>query len=332
MNNISDIDIVIPWVDGSDPAWQAEFRKYCTTDGTENTSVIRYRDWETMRYWFRSVEEFTPWVRKIHFVTWGHLPSWLDTANPKLHIVRHTDYIPSEYLPTFCSRPIELNVHRIEGLSDKFIWMNDDTFFGRKLKAERFFKNGLPRDMARLSIISHSSISHNILNMSELINRYYKLGDVIRAHPQKWFAPCYGLRNIVKTLVLSQWGFIPALMDTHMPQPYLKSSFERVWARDGERLDSSCRHRTRQNSDVNEWLMRYEQLLSGEFEPVSVSDTKLYTLGDESIDSIADDIRRGRYALYCMNDSTSIRDFETVKHKLIAAYQSLLPNKSSYEL
>ena len=103
------IDFVIPWVDGSDPAWQKERDAKAAQLGSmercDNRSE-RYRDWDNLRYWFRGVEKFAPWVHKIYFVTWGHLPEWLDVQHPKLVIVRHEDYIPKEYLPTFNSHTI----------------------------------------------------------------------------------------------------------------------------------------------------------------------------------------------------------------------------------
>lgn len=331
MNTTHDIDFVITWVDGGDPEWQKAYRHYCTPDGSENTSPIRYRDWDTLRHWFRAVEEYAPWVRKIHFITWGHLPEWLDTSHPKLNIVRHEDYIPAEYLPTFASRPIELNMHRIEGLAERFVYFNDDMMLGRAVSPERFFQGGVPCDMARLSLISHCSISHAVLNMSEMINRRYTLWDVMKKYPSKWFSPRYGIKNILKTLNLAVWNTIPSLTDTHMPQPYLRSVFEQMWREEGEVLDRTCRSRQRSNDGVNCWVVRYEQLMSGRFEPISESDTKLDTLGEERIDDICRYIREKRYAMYCLNDSTAIRDFEAVRDKLLDALQTILPNKCSYE-
>lgn len=90
------IDFVIPWVDGSDPAWREEFQRYSPTKGTD-AGENRYRDWNNLRYWFRGVEKFAPWVNTVWFVTWGHVPQWLDRNAPKLRIVRHEDYIPSKY-------------------------------------------------------------------------------------------------------------------------------------------------------------------------------------------------------------------------------------------
>ena len=92
------------WVDGNDPEWQKEKNNYDKKDNADG-SIVRYRDWDLLQYWFRGVEKFAPWVNKVYFITWGHLPKWLDTSNPKLVIVNHKDYIPEEYLPTFSANP-----------------------------------------------------------------------------------------------------------------------------------------------------------------------------------------------------------------------------------
>ena len=135
------IDFVITWVDDSDPKWRKEFEYYSAQDRrTINTDACRYRDWDTLRYWFRGVEKFAPWVNKIYFVTYGHLPKWLNTDNSKLVIVKHEEFIPAEYLPTFNSFAIEFFFHKIEGLSEKFVYFNDDMFLIDSVSPERFFK------------------------------------------------------------------------------------------------------------------------------------------------------------------------------------------------
>lgn len=149
------IDFVVTWVDGNDPVWQAEKAKYSPSKNADNRNV-RFRDWDNMQYWFRAVEKFAPWVNKIHFVTYGHLPKWLNINNPKLNIVKHSDFIPKEYLPTFSSHSIELNLHRIESLAERFVYFNDDMFLIRPVKRELFFagKNCLPTDFAIASTLS----------------------------------------------------------------------------------------------------------------------------------------------------------------------------------
>lgn len=323
------IDFVIPWVDGSDPAWQAEFRQYRIESGMD-ASAIRYRDWGTLPYWFRAVEQFAPWVHKIHLITWGHIPAWLDTSHPKLNIVRHEDYIPKEWLPTFNANPIELNIHRIESLSEYFVLFNDDMFLTRPCVPEDFFREGLPCDMARLNIIRPSSIGPLILNNVELINNLHTRKALDR-HLGKWLTPCYGLSNLLKTITLLPWSFFPGFYDSHQAQPYRKSDFERAWQQWGEALAKTSSTRFRDCSNVTEWLIRYDTLCRGEFVPRSMADCRMLTLADESVEEIAHLIATGAQRLLCLHDSTEIRDFEQVASTLLQGFEQLLPQKSSYE-
>ena len=110
----------------NDPKWKADFAKWSgldTTDDSRNeTSVARFRDYGFLKYWFRGVEKFAPWVRRIHFVTCGQKPDWLDESNPKLNLVNHEDYIPREFLPCFNSSVLECHLHRIPGLAEHFVY------------------------------------------------------------------------------------------------------------------------------------------------------------------------------------------------------------------
>lgn len=125
--NEDQIDFVITWVDGNDPDWKEEKNRFTSTSEDDNR-VQRFRDWNNLQYWFRGVEKFAPYVHKIYFITWGHIPAWLNINNKKLIIIKHSDYMPSKYLPSFNSNAIELNMHRIKGLSEKFVYFNDDVF------------------------------------------------------------------------------------------------------------------------------------------------------------------------------------------------------------
>ena len=58
-----DIDVVILWVDGSDPEWLAQKGKYLPPAAADSSSANRYRDWGILPYWFRAIEKFAPWVR-----------------------------------------------------------------------------------------------------------------------------------------------------------------------------------------------------------------------------------------------------------------------------
>ena len=169
-----DIDFIVPWVDGSDPQWIAEFNKYCPEDKRIiDASAKRYRDYGLLKYWFRGVEKFAPWVRKVHFVTCGQKPEWLNLDAPKLHWVKHEDYIPREYLPVFSANPIEMYMHHIPDLAEHFVYFNDDFFLIAPVKETFFFKNGLPCDSAILGTISLTDIGHILLNNNNLINQRF---------------------------------------------------------------------------------------------------------------------------------------------------------------
>ena len=192
-----DIDFVITWVDMNDPEWLEEFSRYrYDKHNTRNgVSEARFRDNGFLRYWFRGVEKFAPWVRKIHFIVNGRTPEWLDTSNPKLHIVRHADFIPAEFLPTFNSVVIERYMHRIPGLSEHFVYFNDDFYIINHLPVERFFKNGLPCDIAVQDYNpSWSQWYKRIKNNIRIINRHFSKKEVMAKWHDKWFHSSYGMK------------------------------------------------------------------------------------------------------------------------------------------
>ena len=156
------IDFVIAWVDGSDLEWQKEKNKYANPGDTTlqvDASMVRYREWDTLRYWFRAVEKYAPWVNQVYFVTCGHVPKWLNMDAPKLHFVRHQDYIPEQYLPTFSSHPIELNLHRImlRVFSDNLQAIQSYHHAGFQkegIARDMVYQNGRYRDMMFMSILA----------------------------------------------------------------------------------------------------------------------------------------------------------------------------------
>lgn len=65
------IDFVVTWVDGNDDDWLREKNKYLPNENDTSCSDNRYRDWELMRYWFRGIEKYAPWVNQIFFCDLG---------------------------------------------------------------------------------------------------------------------------------------------------------------------------------------------------------------------------------------------------------------------
>lgn len=329
------IDFVILWVDGNDPEWQKEKNKYTPTIHNDSR-VIRYRDWNNLRYWFRGVEKFAPWVNKVFFVTWGHIPKWLNTNEPKLQIVKHSDFISEQYLPTFNCNPIELNIHRINGLSEQFVYFNDDTFIISPTKETDFFKNGLPCDSAALNVHCYDpSEGINYSNYLRIINKYFDMHECLRKNRKKWFNIKNG-KYLLRTVYLLPCPRFPGMHQPHLPNSFLKSTYEIIWKKEYELMDETCAHRFRDKDDFTQWTMRCWQLAEGSFENRSVSKFGKSFFIDDRIDP--DDhiclyIRKQKGKTICINDGEMSDDlFEINKKKLIAAFDTILPEKCSFEL
>ncbi|WP_369802263.1 stealth family protein [Sinomonas sp. R1AF57] len=140
-----EIDIVFSWVDGSDP----EFRKYRASFlpgvvlGEGDDADARFRQIDELKYALRSLHMFAPWIRRIFICTDSKVPQWLDDAHEKITVVRAEDhYRDPSVLPVFNSQAIESQLQHIEGLSEYFLYSNDDMFFGRPLGPDMFFSPG----------------------------------------------------------------------------------------------------------------------------------------------------------------------------------------------
>lgn len=328
------IDFVLPWVDGGDPAWLAEFERFAPTlNGDRRRS--RYREWGTLRYLFRAFEQCTPWVRRIHFVTCGHLPEWLNTAHPKINIVKHADFLAPATLPIFNCNPIEVNLHRIEGLAEQFVYFNDDTFLLGKVSADRFFRNGLPRDAFCLEAFPHTQIGHIVVNDLNIIERHFDKRQVVRRNLWKLFDLRYGSVELAKNVLLLPWRNFTGFYNPHQPQPFLRSTFREVWDREAAVLEATSRSRVRSCHDVNQYLFRYWQLCRGRFVPAShrASCSRLVTDLSSARDA-AGRIVSGRYDMVCVNDGLADDGedlFAEAASAIVAALARLFPDKCGFE-
>ena len=331
-----DIDIVVLWVDGSDPEWQIEKAKYSGSKLDDTNSVNRFRDWGLMPYWFRAVENYLPWVRTIHFVTCGQVPSFLKLDHPKLHFVTHREFMPEDCLPTFNASAIEMNIHRIEGLAEHFLYMNDDTFIGRPLKPEAFFKNGLPCVNGSEQIIPPTDFTetarHMAINDVGVINNHFKKKMQLRKNRGKYIHPCYGLRDNIKTLAvrIAYPNYFVGFKNKHAVSPYLKQTFEEIWAAEPDLLMNTSRNKFRTKSDVNQWLALWWQVASGKFTPSEV-DNVTYLVVKVLIDEICDTIVNQKHDLFCLQDPDWEVDFNLLSARLRDAFEVILPDKSTFE-
>lgn len=266
------IDFVVTWVDGNDPEWLKEKERWSGINVREAGLSGRYRDWNLLRYWFRAVEAYAPWVHAVYFVTWGHVPTWLNRSCPKLRIVRHDEFIPAEYLPTFSSRPIEWNLHRIPGLSEHFVYFNDDMFLNAPVEPSLFFCNGLPCNFIQMNHIVfdkyRDKFNHSLANNEAVINEHFSRKDLI-CHFKYIVNLSYPLEDLLRNVLFLRHKYILNMKSSHLPISYCRSDFERVWLCVPDIINETCLHKFRNQTDVTSWLARSWRLVEGRFSPVN---------------------------------------------------------------
>lgn len=341
------IDVVITWVDGNDPKWLEEFHKYRPTRDGNNTSVTKFRDWDTLRFVLRGIEEFMPWVHRVHFVTQGHLPQWMNTKSPKLNIVTHEDIFKDKsHLPTFNSSAIELNLPNIEELSEQFIYFNDDTLVLQPTTIERVFVEGKPRDFLIQTIprrgwlyyrfFSNVAWRYNINNNVALINRHFNKQESVAKYKNLYYSRVYGYKNIIKNYISNLFKNYHYFEHYHQAQPLLKSMCQEALNSCKDEVESTLAQKFRKRSDITGYIFRYWHLVSGNFVPHFKRDFFIEDLKSiENIQELSSTLKENRYRFVCLNDeSGNMSDSEFIEGKeiLYKALSEILPNPSSYEI
>ena len=332
MSFSDNIDFVVTWVDDTDSDWRKKKEKFTGTKSDDGNTEVRYRDWDTLKYWFRGVEKFAPWVRNIYFVTDNQKPEWLNAEHPKLKLINHTDYIPKEYLPTFNSHTIEWNIHNIKNLSDNFVYFNDDVFLINRVAPEDFFVNGLPCDLPVLGPLYPDGFFSRILfNNTELLNNHFSLKKSIRNNLRKW-VKCQPISGLLKLLLYGKRDLIPYSVSHHIHTSFNKNSFLTLWEKEYTKIDSTCKNKLRTTDDVSPYCVRDWQLFSGNFHPKKPIGKAFHTATMDYSDEAINYLKKQKGKVICLNDSENETNFEEHKKLIVEAFEKLFPEKSSFEL
>ncbi len=339
------IDIVIPWVDDTDPKWKAERDKHLNKMEERKSSTDSFfRDWGTLQFVFRGIDEFMPWVNKVHLLTYGHIPEWLNIECDKLNIVNHKDFfLNNDDLPIFNANAIEANLLGIEGLSDKFIYFNDDTLILKKLDESRFFKEDKPLDflvqgIPRRGWLYRKLRSNDIyVSMQEnnyrLLNSQFDKKEIVKQYPELFYAKEYGFINRLKNKFFNLFSDFHWLEVYHFPMPYTKQNIKEVYEMYEEVFKETSKSKFRRHTDVNQYIYRFVNLVKGNFVPYFPNDTFAIPLVSyESYMKARDKMFKS--SIFCPNDSAKIlsEDYEKTKKQLIEDLTKIMPNKSRFEL
>jgi len=326
LNEKEKIDVVIPWVDGSDPVWQMKKNSYmngASDSSDEMKSNNRFEDYGTLKYLFRSIELYMPWVNNVFLVTDRQFPDWLDLT--KVIVVDHTEFIEGK-LPTFNSNVIVTSIYKIPGLSEKFILLNDDYVLWNMNNPEDYFINDMPVDiLAENSIVPfQDGFFHISQNGTAIVNKLFSKRFVMKKNLRKFFNLKYGLTQVRTLLSLPYGGFV-GFYNPHFAIAYRKSdflSFEKIGLIE---LRNTWANRFREATDINDWAVRYYRNIKGNFMPGKLRG--LYT----TVGDFKDPVKvSSKVKMLVINDD-SVRD-EATLHNLEKTLNDKFFKKSKYEI
>lgn len=332
------IDFVVPWVDCNDPEWIASYNRYRPEKPLSDKG--RFRNWGLFRYWFRAVERYAPWVNKVYLITNGKFPEWINEECDRLVLVKHTDYIPSKYLPTFNSITIELNLGRLKGLSEHFVYFNDDIFINAPVSPEHYFREGLPCDYNFETIYRNPQytkenkfgVDIDVFCDVAVLNRYFNRKETVRQAWKKWYGPHLWGKPLLFSLLLLGRSKFENFVLFHFEQPMLKSVFQEIWEKEEYFLNESC-SKFRNATTVNQYLIRYWQFATNRFFPVRRQGLLCFQYSDAILRDIEKAVLEERYPTICINDTPNCSEDEylAAANSVRSTFEKKFPTPSIFE-
>jgi len=365
------VDVVYTWVNGSDPTFVNSLKH---TDlgmksNKDDTKAQRFADFNQLMYSLRSVEMYAPWIRKIWIVTNGQRVNWLSTNKTIVDIVSHDQiFSDKNHLPTFNSRSIESHLHQIPGISENFLYFNDDFTLtnptslddfwteeeGYKLKATSKMKNDIfkkkPCSPWCLSKMSDGQC-HQGCNILQCLWDGNDCDGVMpkggETDPRPTYFKALDFVHTLFEMKLSPGAtryklpHVPIMINTQIMSE-LQSAFEPFY-------EVTSRHRKRQKNDMQFEFSYTNWLLGAANSTFPLSDTNLYKHtrrgGGIFYMPYWNDMKKNRLKFaefkakqetikfICINDllDHSKPQAAAAKKELMAFYDKLYPSKSQYE-
>ncbi len=279
------IDIVFSWVDGTDVEWQraraASMQSYVVGEGDDHEA--RYRQIDELKYAMRSVHLFAPWIRNIIVVTDSPRPEWL-ADHPRVSVLPSASFFADPMtLPTYNSHAVESQLHRIQDLSEHFLYSNDDMFFGREVGQQEFFTSG---------------------GSSRFIESNTRIG---LGQPTSFRSGFENAARVNRALLATKFGRTITRHLEHCPTPLRRSVLEELESEFSEDFVRTARSRFRSASDISvtNSLYHYFALMTGRAVPNESMRVKYVdTTAFASVAELAALLRDRDHDFFCLNDGS----------------------------
>jgi hypothetical protein len=250
-DDVSDpIDAVYLWVDGAEPEFRASLARALAgrpPGGRPDASPRRFRDNGELRHSLRSLERHAPWIRRVHLVTNGQVPAWLDTSAGGVSLVTHREIFPGHgALPTFNSNAVEWCLHAVPGLARRFVYFNDDLFLCRDVGPgtwvrpdgglRLYFEENRIRTRVRTGATHDLAYAHTLRAIDRSPPRF----------PRRRHAGAYDLRFLDRLRLRAPRRMLPA----HVPQLYDRDLLVRLTAVFADAVRATVAHPFRSPDDL----------------------------------------------------------------------------------
>ena len=290
------MDAVITYVNGLDPVWREEYSRALDIPALDK----RFRDWGTLRYLLRGIDTHMPFIRNVYLVVSGvtQVPDW---ASDRLKVVTHKDIIPEEFLPTFNSTTIEMFLHRIPGLDERFIYFNDDMFPVAPCEESDFFRDGKIVIGFSFHLFAGGMYKRQCRNSDRLARKALGLGSgLLFVRPQ------------------------------HICSPMLRSAGEEIMAKMKDEIFATL-SQTRTMSNLNQYLFLDYLFHQGKAVRERLSG-KFFSIATSSAASIGKFLDAPSRKLVCITDvHLKEESFLSERKILLDSFERTLPVKSRFE-
>lgn len=282
-----EIDAVYLWVDDSDERWRAKRGAYRpVAETTVATAKSRFRQFDELPFSIRMLAKNAPFIRKVFVVVDDQNPdlAGLGDLPFEIVVVNHTDFIPEQYLPTFNSRAITAHLHRIPGLSERFLYCNDDVFVGAPSAVTDWFAG----DKMCLRFTETKFPARASLAQNEVL---------------------YQARWLAVDLARGKGWSVTDQMPEHAPYPLTKTALNEIWKAFPREMQTTSAAKFRAADAVlPELLAYYWAIGNGQAELVENRSYKYVPMNDvRGILPLLDlALKPGRFLTISLNDVSEV--------------------------
>ncbi|MEV0810387.1 stealth family protein [Micromonospora sp. NPDC050200] len=306
------VDVVYTWVDGADPEW---LRRRAAITGVpyhaEAASAARFLSRDELRYSLRSLHQYAPWVRQVYLVTDDQVPEWLDPSASGIRVVSHREiFADPSVLPTYNSHAIESQLHHIDGLSEHFLYLNDDVFLGAEvLPSDFFLANGISRFFPSPALVPPGAPTAEDIPSSAA-----------------------GKNN--RALIAERFGTVLSRKMKHMPHALRRSvlyEIEETFAA-AHRVTAGSRFRSMTDISIASSLHHYYAFHTGRAVPGDLSYTIAELSNPDTPARLAHLLARRDRHVFCLNDAFSTEEDLTAQLSVLTPFlDTYFPVPSPWE-